>query len=99
MVIFEKVRTAQDRLSEKFQALYASAMYKNEPLALSLEILHLEMDLFHKIYQNIIKDSYVPFIIASLTRLRICHMVYMETFKCLKIQKGQIISAKPLKIG
>ena len=40
MVIFEKVRTAQDRLSEKFQALYANAMYKNEPLALSLEILH-----------------------------------------------------------
>ena len=39
MVIFEKVRTAQDRLSER-QALYASAMYKNEPLALSLEILH-----------------------------------------------------------
>ena len=57
------------------------------------------MDLFHKIYQNIIKDSYVPFIIASLTGLRISHMVYMETFKCLKIQKGQIISAKPLKIG
>ena len=26
MVIFEKVRTAQDRLSEKFQALYASAI-------------------------------------------------------------------------
>ena len=57
------------------------------------------MDLFHKIYQNIIKDSYVPFIIASLRGLRICHMVYMETSKCLKIQKGQIISAKPLKIG
>ena len=38
MVIFQKVRTAQDRLSEKFQAPYA--MYKNEPLALSLEILH-----------------------------------------------------------
>ena len=57
------------------------------------------MDLFHKIYQNIIKDSYVPFIIASLTGLRISHMVYMETFKCLKIQKGEIISAKPLKIG
>ena len=37
---FKKVRTAQNRLSEKFQALYASAMYKNEPLALSLEILH-----------------------------------------------------------
>ena len=40
MVIFEKVRTAQDKLSEKFKALYASAMYKNEPLAMSLEILH-----------------------------------------------------------
>ena len=40
MVIFEKVHTAQDRLSEKFQTPYASAMYKNEPLALSLEILH-----------------------------------------------------------
>ena len=40
MVIFKKVRIAQDRLSEKFQALYASAMYKNEPLALLLEILH-----------------------------------------------------------
>ena len=40
MVIFKKVRTAQDRLSENFKALYASAMYKNEPLALSLEILH-----------------------------------------------------------
>ena len=34
-----------------------------------------------------------------LSGLRICHMVYMETFKCLKIQKGQIISAKPLKIA
>ena len=40
MMIFKKARTAQDRLSEKFQALYASAMYNNEPLALSLEILH-----------------------------------------------------------
>ena len=40
MVIFEKVRTAQDRLSEKFQALYASEMYKNERLALSPKILH-----------------------------------------------------------
>ena len=40
MVIFQKVRIAQDMLSEKFQTPYASAMYKNEPLALSLEILH-----------------------------------------------------------
>ena len=40
MVIFKKVHSAQDRLSEKSQAPYASAMCKNEPLALSLEILH-----------------------------------------------------------
>ena len=40
MVIFRKVHTAQDRLSEKFQAPYPSAMYKNEPLELSLETLH-----------------------------------------------------------
>ena len=40
MVIFKKVRTAQDMLSAKFQALYASGMYKNERLALSLEIFH-----------------------------------------------------------
>ena len=30
--------TAQDRLSAKFQALSAGGMYKNEPLAMSLEI-------------------------------------------------------------
>ena len=40
MVIFEKVRTAQDILSAKFQAFFASGMYKNERLALSPEILH-----------------------------------------------------------
>ena len=39
------------------------------------------MDLFHKIYQNIIKDSDVPFIIASLTGLRICHMVLYGDFQ------------------
>ena len=39
------------------------------------------MDRFHKIYQNIIKDSYVPFIIASLTGLRICHMVLYGDFQ------------------
>ena len=39
------------------------------------------MDLFQKIYQNIIKDSYVPFIIASLTGLRICHMVLYGDFQ------------------
>ena len=37
---FKKVRTAQDRLSENCQVLYASAMYKTERLALSTEILH-----------------------------------------------------------
>ena len=39
------------------------------------------MDLFHKIYQNIIKDSYVPIIIASLTGLQICHMVLYGDFQ------------------
>ena len=38
--------TAQDRLSAKFQALYAIGMDKNERLAMSLEILHLQIDLF-----------------------------------------------------
>ena len=50
MVIFEKVRTAQDRLSEKFQALYASAMYKNEPLTFYHSIIDRAANLSHGLY-------------------------------------------------
>ena len=77
----KKVRTAQNRLSAKFQALYVSGMYKNERLPMSLEILHSEMDLFHKMYQIMTQDSYVPFIIASLTGLRICHFPLYTDFQ------------------
>ena len=39
------------------------------------------MDISHKIYQNKTKDSYVPFIIASLIGLRICHMALYGDFQ------------------
>ena len=39
------------------------------------------MDLFHKIYQIMTKDSYVPSIIASLTGLRICHFPLYGDFQ------------------
>ena len=39
------------------------------------------MDLFHKIYQIMTKDSYIPFLIASLTGLRICHFPLYGDFQ------------------
>ena len=90
--------TVQDRLSAKFQALYASGMYKNERLAMSLEILHSQMDLFHKMYQVMTKYSYVPFIIAPLAGLQICHFPSYADFQMPENKKSQIIFVKPLKI-
>ena len=56
-------------------------MHKNERLAMSLDILHSQMDLFHKMYQIMSKYSYVPFIIASLTGLRISHFPLYANFQ------------------
>ena len=44
------------------------------------------MDLLHKIYQIMTKDSYVPFIIASLAGLRICHIPLYGDFQRLFFQ-------------
>ena len=48
---------------------------------MSLDILHSQMDLFHKMYQIMAKYSYVPFIIASLTGLRISHFPLYANFQ------------------
>ena len=74
-------------------------MYKYEQLAMSLDILHSQMDLFHKMYQIMTKYSYVPFIIASLTGLRICHFLLYAGFQMPENTKQSEHQCETLKIG
>ena len=46
-----------------------------------------EMDFSHKMYQIMTKDYYVPFIITSLTGLRICHFPLYGDFQMLENTK------------